>query len=78
MEKGEAHSAVESVKAASEVYAPLTGEIIEANEALADNPQTVNEDPMGNGWFFKMKIADTGELEELMDEAAYKSFVAGS
>ena len=69
---------VESVKAASEVYAPLTGEIIEANEALADNPQTVNEDPMGNGWFFKMKIADTGELEELMDEAAYKSFVAGS
>ncbi len=69
---------VESVKAASEVFAPLTGEIIEVNEALADNPQKVNDDPMGDGWFFKMKIADTGELEGLMDEAAYKSFVAGS
>lgn len=69
---------VESVKAASEVYAPLTGEIIEANEALADNPQKVNEDPMGDGWFFKMRIADTAELEDLMDEAAYKSFAAGS
>ena len=69
---------VESVKAASEIYAPLTGEIIAVNEALADNPQKVNEDPMGDGWFFKMKIADTAELEGLMDEAAYKSFVAGS
>ncbi len=69
---------VESVKAASEVFAPLTGEIIEVNEALADNPQKVNDDPMGDGWFFKMKIADTAELEGLMDEAAYKSFVAGS
>ena len=69
---------VESVKAASEIYAPLTGEIIAVNEVLADNPQKVNEDPMGDGWFFKMKIADTAELEGLMDEAAYKSFVAGS
>ena len=69
---------VESVKAASEVYAPLSGEIIEANEALADNPQTVNDDPMGDGWFFKIKISDPGELDDLMDEAAYKRFIGDS
>jgi glycine cleavage system H protein len=68
---------VESVKAASEVYAPLTGEVVEANGALADNPALVNSDPAGAGWFFKLKLTNKGELSGLMDEAAYKSFVDG-
>ncbi|MHB1219376.1 MAG: glycine cleavage system protein GcvH [Alphaproteobacteria bacterium] len=68
---------VESVKAASEVYAPLTGEVVEANGALADNPALVNSDPAGAGWFFKMKLSNKGELSALMDEAAYKAFVDG-
>lgn len=68
---------VESVKAASEVYAPLTGEVVEANGALADNPALVNSDPAGAGWFFKIKLSNKGELSGLMDEAAYKSFVDG-
>ena len=68
---------VESVKAASEVYAPASGEIAEANEALADAPEAVNSDPMGEGWFFKLKLADRSELDELMDEAAYKAYVKG-
>ncbi|MCX7354117.1 MAG: glycine cleavage system protein GcvH [Alphaproteobacteria bacterium] len=68
---------VESVKAASEVYAPLTGEVVEANGALADNPALVNSDPAGAGWFFKIKLSNKGELSGLMDEAAYKTFVDG-
>lgn len=68
---------VESVKAASEVYAPLTGEVVEANGALADNPALVNSDPAGAGWFFKIKLSNKGELTGLMDEAAYKTFVDG-
>jgi glycine cleavage system H protein len=68
---------VESVKAASEVYAPLTGEVTEANAALADNPALVNSDPAGAGWFFKIKLSNKGELSGLMDEAAYKAFVDG-
>ncbi len=68
---------VESVKAASEVYAPLTGEVVEANGALADNPALVNSDPAGTGWFFKIKLSNKGELSGLMDEAAYKAFVDG-
>lgn len=68
---------VESVKAASEVYAPLTGEVVEANGALADNPALVNSDPVGAGWFFKIRLSDRGELTKLMDEAAYKAFVDG-
>jgi glycine cleavage system H protein len=75
--KGDEAGVVESVKAASEVYAPISGQVIEGNEALADNPELVNSDPMGNGWFFKMTVADAGELAGLMDEAGYKSFVEG-
>lgn len=77
LEKGGDAAVVESVKAASEVYAPLTGEVTESNEALTDDPSQVNSDPQGAGWFFKMTIADTSELEGLIDEAAYKTFVEG-
>ncbi len=68
---------VESVKAASEVYAPVSGEITEANEALADNPSLVNDAAETEGWFFKMKLSDAGELDGLMDDAAYAEFVKG-
>ena len=68
---------VESVKAASEVYAPVSGEVTAANEALAAAPSKVNEDPEGEGWFFKLKLADTGEFAGLMDAAAYAAFTAG-
>ncbi|MEE9453564.1 MAG: glycine cleavage system protein GcvH [Paracoccaceae bacterium] len=67
---------VESVKAASELYAPLAGEITEANTTLEDNPGAVNDDPEGNAWFYKIKIADSAELEALMDDTAYKAFIA--
>ena len=76
VEKGDEVAVVESVKAASEVYAPVTGEIVGANEALGDNPALVNEDAMGAGWFFKVRLSDAGQLEELMDQEAYASFVA--
>jgi glycine cleavage system H protein len=75
--KGEACAVVESVKAASDIYAPVTGEVVEANAALADAPGDVNADPMGKGWFFKIKLTDKGELSGLMDEAAYNDFVKG-
>lgn len=68
---------VESVKAASDVYAPLSGEVTEANTALSDEPAAVNEEPLGKGWFFKMKVKDAGEWSGLMDEAAYNDYVAG-
>jgi glycine cleavage system H protein len=77
VEKGKEMAVVESVKAASEVYAPLTGEVVEVNAALGDAPATVNEDAMGKGWFAKLKIANKGELGDLMDEAAYKKYVEG-
>ncbi len=77
LEKGKEAATVESVKAASEIYAPLDGEVTEANEALADDPSKVNGDPQGEGWFFKMTLADSAQLESTMDEAAYKSFVEG-
>ncbi len=77
VEKGGEAAVVESVKAASEIYAPVGGEITEANQAIADDPALVNSDPSGEGWFFKLKIADAGELDGLMDEAAYKSHVEG-
>jgi glycine cleavage system H protein len=73
--KGEACAVVESVKAASDIYAPVSGEVAEANAALADAPGEVNADPMGNGWFFKLRLADKGELDGLMDQAAYDAFV---
>lgn len=66
---------IESVKAASDILAPLDGEIVEVNEVLVDDPGKVNEDPMGDAWFFKMKVEDLSVLDELMDEAAYNSFV---
>jgi glycine cleavage system H protein len=73
--KGEACAVVESVKAASDIYAPVSGEVVEANAALADTPGDVNAEPMGKGWFFKIKLSDKGELAGLMDEAAYSDFV---
>jgi glycine cleavage system H protein len=73
--KGESVAVVESVKAASDIYAPASGDVIEANAALADAPGEVNADPMGKGWFFKIKLSDKGELSGLMDEAAYNDFV---
>jgi glycine cleavage system H protein len=72
---GEQAGVVESVKAASDVYAPITGEVVEVNAALEDNPALVNEDAQGKGWFYKVKIADPAELEKLMDEAAYKALL---
>ena len=68
---------VESVKAASEIYAPISGEILAVNDSLEDAPETLNSDPTGDGWMFKISIADAGEIDALMDEAAYKKFVEG-
>ncbi|KQT03617.1 MAG: glycine cleavage system protein GcvH [Bradyrhizobium sp.] len=76
LKKAEAAAVVESVKAASDVYAPVTGEVLEANEALAAEPALVNSDAQGKAWFFKIRIADKGELGGLMDEAAYKAHTA--
>jgi len=75
MTKGADAAVIESVKAASEIYAPVGGEVTEVNQNLADNPGTVNTDAMGEGWFFKMTIADTGEMDGLMDEDAYQKYV---
>ncbi len=66
---------IESVKAASDILAPVDGEITEVNSALADNPGKVNDDPQGEAWFFKMKISDPGQLDDFMDEAAYQDFI---
>ena len=76
LKKAEAAAVVESVKAASDVYAPISGEVVEINSALSADPALVNSDAGGKAWFFKMKIADNGELEGLMDEAAYKQHTA--
>lgn len=73
--KGDEAAVVESVKAASEVYAPLTGEIVETNSALEGEPTKVNDDAEGSAWFVKIKLSDTSQLEGLMDAAAYKAFV---
>ena len=75
LEQGKAAAVVESVKAASDVYAPVSGEVAEVNEALAADPAKINADPMGEGWFLKLRPADPKELEALMDEAAYRRFV---
>jgi glycine cleavage system H protein len=74
--KGDQAGVVESVKAASEIYAPVAGEIVEANDILADTPETVNAAAESGGWFFKIKLADMTELDGLMDEAAYRAFIA--
>ncbi len=71
----EACAVVESVKAASDVYAPLPGKVVEANARLAEDPGLVNRDPTGEGWFYKLEVADSGMLHELMDEAGYQRFV---
>jgi glycine cleavage system H protein len=75
LSKGQEAAVVESVKAASDVYAPLSGEVVEGNQAIADDPSLINSDPEGDGWFFKLKLDDPGELEGLMDEAAYRDWV---
>lgn len=74
--KGDDAAVVESVKAASDVYAPVSGTVVEGNSALDGEPALVNEDPEGEGWFFKMTLSDASELEGLMDEAAYADFVS--
>jgi glycine cleavage system H protein len=74
--QGDEAAVVESVKAASEVYAPVSGVIIAVNDALVDAPDMVNSDPEGEGWFFKLRLADKGQIDELMDEDGYKSFIA--
>ncbi len=73
--RGADAAVVESVKAASDIYTPVSGEIVEVNDALQDTPGTVNEDPLGSGWVLKIKLSDTAELDGLMDEAAYQAFV---
>jgi glycine cleavage system H protein len=77
-EKGAAAAVIESVKAASDVYAPVSGEVTEINQAIVDEPALVNRDPMGEGWFFKIKISDPSQLERLLDEKAYRAMVAQS
>ena len=77
LEQGKEAAVVESVKAASEVYAPISGEVTAVNVDLAGEPGRVNADPMGQGWFFKMTVAKPKELEALMDEAQYKAYVEG-
>jgi len=76
LKAGEACAVVESVKAASDVYAPIAGEVIEGNAGLADSPESVNNDPYGTGWLLKLKLADAAAVNGLMDAAAYEAFVA--
>lgn len=76
-DKGDDAAVVESVKAASDVYSPVSGEVVEANGALEEDPALVNSDAEEDGWFFKLRLTDASELESLMDEAAYTKFVAG-
>jgi glycine cleavage system H protein len=75
LSKGDDAAVVESVKAASDVYAPVSGTVIEGNAALADDSSLVNSDPEGEGWFFKLTLTDASELDQLMDEQAYAAFV---
>ena len=74
LSKGGDAAVVESVKAASDVYSPVSGEVTEANAAIADDPAIINRDPEGEGWFFKLKLIDPSEVEGLMDEAAYRDW----
>lgn len=78
LEKGAAAAVVESVKAASEVYSPVTGEVVENNRSLIAEPGLVNSEPMGKGWFFKVRIASPSELDALIDEAAYQQRISQS
>jgi len=76
VEQGKEAAVVESAKAASEVYAPVSGEVVEVNDVIAGEPAKVNEDAMGEGWFMKIRLSDPQQLDALMDEAAYQAFVA--
>ena len=75
--KNETYAEVESVKAVSDVYAPLSGEIVEVNETLADSPERINEDPYGDGWLVKVKLSDPAEVDQLLDATAYRELLAG-
>ena len=75
MSKDDAYAEVESVKAVSDVYAPLSGEIVEVNAALADSPEKVNQDPYGEGWMVKVRLSDPAEVDQLMDVEAYKGLL---
>ncbi|RYE03737.1 MAG: glycine cleavage system protein GcvH [Sphingomonadales bacterium] len=74
--KGDDVAVVESVKAASDVYSPVSGTVLEGNDALADTPELVNEDPEGDGWFFKITLSDPSEVEGLMNDSQYAEFVS--
>ncbi len=74
-DQGAEVAVVESVKAASDIYAPVTGTIIKSNKALSERPELVNEDPENDGWFFKMHLSDPSELDDLLDEADYQAFI---
>jgi glycine cleavage system H protein len=76
VKKGEVVASIESVKAAADVYAPLSGKIVEVNEKLDTEPELLNKDPEGEGWLFKMEMSDESELEDLLDEQAYQEFCA--
>ncbi|HKX91358.1 MAG TPA: glycine cleavage system protein GcvH [Sphingomicrobium sp.] len=75
LSKGQEAAVVESVKAASDVYAPVSGEVVEGNQAIVDDPSLVNGDPEGEGWFFKLKLSDPSELDKLMPESGYLEWV---
>lgn len=75
LDKGQEVAVVESVKAASDVYAPLSGEVVETNQAIVDDPSIVNASPESDGWFYKLKLADAKSFDGLMDEAAYKELI---
>jgi glycine cleavage system H protein len=75
VKKDQAYSEIESVKAVSDVYAPLSGEVTELNEAISENPETINEDPYGEGWLIKVKLSDPSEADQLMDAAAYRKLL---
>jgi glycine cleavage system H protein len=75
LKAGDGLAVVESVKAASDIFAPVDGEVVEAHDALTDNPETVNEDPEGRGWFAKLKVANPAQIEALMDRTAYEAFL---
>lgn len=76
LNRGQEAAVVESVKAASDVYSPVAGEVTEGNQAVTDDPALINRDPEGEGWFFKIKLDNPGEVEGLMDEASYREWVA--
>jgi glycine cleavage system H protein len=78
VKKDEAYAEVESVKAVSDVYSPLSGEVIEVNGVISENPEKINQDPYGEGWLVKVKLSDPSEADQLMDAAAYKKLLADS